>query len=113
MTYEEEFAQILSDQGLSVDASIVPGQDSVDADLQQLSGWLGGLEQASKDAIDEVTADNPVKAGLADPSVAIVSSIGGILAAFDAQAAAISISSALDTLTSASAQAAQASGPSA
>jgi hypothetical protein len=107
MSYEETFAQILNDQGIPVDASAVPGRDAVEADLQRLGDWLGSLEDETKSAIDEATAENAVQAGLADPEVSIVQDIGGVLTGFDNQPSAISISSALDMIAAASAAADQ------
>jgi hypothetical protein len=107
MSYEETLAQILNDQGIPVDASAVPGRDAVEADLQRLRDWLGSLEDETKSAIDEATAENAVQAGLADPEVSIVQDIGGVLAGFDNQQSAISISSALDMIAAASAAADQ------
>jgi hypothetical protein len=107
LPYEEAFAQVMSDSGIAVDPGIVPSQDAVDADLAQMGDWLGSLEADTRAAIDQVTAENAVQAGLADGSVGIVQAIGPLLEAFDAQPEPLSISTTHQMLAAASAQAAE------
>lgn len=106
MSYAEAFAEAMADKGVPVDASVVPEQEVVNSDLDALSAWLSSLDEDTHAAIDLVTAENPIKAGLADPSVGIVQAIGPLLAAFDAASASIPISTSVDMLTDASATAA-------
>lgn len=101
MAFQESFANILSQSGIIVDASLVPDRQSVLSDVDTVATWLSSLEIDTKEAIDSVTADEPIKAGLADGSVGIVNSIGSILEAFDSAEASISISSATDIIRSA------------
>lgn len=105
MPFAEAFARFLTDAGVPVDSSLVPDRASVDADLDGLASWLLSLEDGTRSAIDKITATHAIQQGLADPSVAIVSSIGAVLAAFDSQPASISVSSALDLMRSAARQA--------
>jgi|SRR5947209_8219450 hypothetical protein len=106
MSYTEAFATAMAGKGVPVDASVVPEQEAVNSDLDALGAWLSSLDEDTHAAIDTVTAENPIKAGLADQSVGIVQAIGPLLAAFDDQPASISISTALEMLTAASAEAA-------
>ena len=106
MSYSQAFAEIMAGKGVPVDAATVPEQEAVNSDLEALGAWLNSLDEDTHAAIDLVTAENPVKYGLADPSVGIVRAIGPLLAAFDAKAASLSISTALGMLMDASTQAA-------
>ena len=106
MSYQETFAETMAGKGVPVDADMVPEQEAVNSDLNALSAWLNSLDENTHAAIDLVTAENPIKSGLADPSVSIVQAIGPLLAAFDTKPASISISTALEMLMDASTQAA-------
>jgi hypothetical protein len=106
MSYAEAFAEAMAGKGVPVDASVVPDQEAVNSDLDALRAWLSSLDEGTRAALDLVTAKKPIKAGLADQSVGIVQTIGPLLAAFDSQPAPISISTALEMLTDASAKAA-------
>ena len=109
--YADAMSTALSSHGISVAAEDVPTQDAVDADVQQLRDWLASLDDDTRAGIDQLTGENAVQAGLADPTVGIVSSIGPILAAFDAAPESISISAATDTIAAASSEAAAADPP--
>ncbi|HWK47891.1 MAG TPA: hypothetical protein VNT30_24425 [Stellaceae bacterium] len=98
MSFQDGFTQSLNQAGISIDASLIPDQSSVSSDLDSLQTWLASLEPDTMTAIDQVSGENPVKAGLADPSVAIVSAIGPVLKAVDAAPAAFSISATLAML---------------
>jgi hypothetical protein len=111
IVYADAMSAALASRGISVAAADMPTQDSVDADVQSLRDWLSSLDGDTRGAIDQVTGENAVKAGLADPSVGIVSAIGPILAAFDAAPESISISAATDTIAAASSEAAAADPP--
>ena len=106
MSYTEAFAEAMASKGVPIDASVIPEQEAVDSDLDALDAWLSSLDEDTHAAIDMVTAENPIKAGLANQSVGIVQAIGPLLAAFDSQPASISISTALEMLKDASATAA-------
>lgn len=111
--FADDFVTALSASGVSISADIVPTQDALNSDLTQLQSWLSSLDDDTHQAIDEVTAGNPIKAGLADPSVAIVTSIGPILSAFDDLPASLSISVAFQQISDAALQAAAANLPNA
>jgi len=102
MTYADEFARLLNERGIPVDAAVVPDKEFVDADVQVVREWLALLEENTRAAIDEVTAENAVQAGLGDPQVAIVGAIGPVLAAFDSQPESISITVSIDMIARAS-----------
>lgn len=106
MSYEEAFASLLTERGVPLSAEAVPSQEAVDADLESMASWLESLEPDTHLAMDEVTGENAIQAGLADPSVGIVISIGPILEAFDSQPESISISTTLEMLKEISAAAA-------
>ncbi|MDH6284042.1 hypothetical protein [Prescottella agglutinans] len=104
--YSEEFSVAMeSAYGLHVSSELVPALDAVESDLQALGDWLATLEEDAHAAIDEVTAENGVMAGLADASVSIVTNIGALLEVFDTQPESISVSTALEMLTAASTEA--------
>ncbi len=77
--------------GVSISSNIVPSATAIQADIKALTSWLRSLDEGTRQAIEEATADNPIKAGLADPKVGIVTSIGPILAAFDSHPSSQSI----------------------
>ncbi|MFD9353868.1 hypothetical protein [Streptomyces sp. NPDC060031] len=108
MSYQEEFATAMASQGVAIDAGMVPDQATVDNDLNQLSDWLTSLETDTLAAIDRVTADFPVKAHLADPSVGVAPNLGALLQAFDNLESSIPVSSTLNMMRAASTQAAAA-----
>jgi hypothetical protein len=108
MSYAQTFADLLTSQGVPVDADAVPDQQSVDSDLRQLSEWLRGLDDDTRAAIDQVTAENRVQVGLADDAVGIVQSLGGVLTAFDDQPEEIPVTTTVEMLFAVSAQAANA-----
>lgn len=107
-TYADAFVAALAQQGATVSADQVADSSAVDADVQNARDWLGTLDDTTRQAIDEVTADNQIKVGLADPSVGIVQSIGPVLSAIDTTNTSISISAAMDMIATASQQAAAA-----
>jgi hypothetical protein len=98
MSFEQAFADSLTSADVPVAVEDVPDRASLEADLESLATWLASLEADTREAIDEVTSENPIQVGLAAKSVAIVSTIGPVLAAFDAQPASISVSMALDMM---------------
>ena len=106
MPYEEAFADLLTNRGVPLSADAVPSKEAVDADLKRLARWLESLEPDTHLAMDEITGENAIQAGLADPSVGIVKTIGSILEAFDSQPESISISTVLEMLSEISAAAA-------
>jgi hypothetical protein len=111
--YSDDFVAALSASGISISSDLVPSQDAVESDLAQLKSWLDNLDDDTHQAIDLVTAENPIKAGLADPSVGIVTSIGPILSALDSQPQSLSISASYNLLSGADSQAAAANAPNA
>jgi hypothetical protein len=113
--YSDDFVAALSAAatGINISSDVVPTQDAVESDLTQLQNWLNSLDDDTHQAIDLVTADNPIKAGLADPNVGIVTSIGPILSAYDNLAASLSISMVYTQLANADTQAAAANTPNA
>jgi len=98
MPFQDAFAQALNNAGISIDAGAIPDQGAVASDLDAFQVWLASLEPDTLAAIDQVAGENPVKAGLADPSVAIVAGIGPVLAAVDAVPSAFSMSATLELL---------------
>ena len=101
MNFADAISEQLQVSGISVASDLISDSNSFAADVDSLANWLSSLEDNTRSAIDELTADNPVKKDFADPEVAIVSSLGPILSAFDATTASFSISATLDVLISA------------
>jgi hypothetical protein len=100
MAFADDYVQCLSQAGITVDVSVIPDSDTLSQGLGQLATWLNSLDSATQAAFDEVTADQPVKAGLADPTVGIAPNLGALLQAVDQLQASISISSLLATCQS-------------
>ncbi len=96
MPFQEDFANALNDFGITVDSSVIPSQDVLQNGLDSLSEWLSSLEDETRAAADEVTADFPVKFGLADAEVNIAPGLSDLLKAFDDLPASLSISTILD-----------------
>jgi hypothetical protein len=96
MPFAEDFAQALQNSGISVDGSELPSEDDIQTGLDGLQSWLESLEPATKLAVDEVTADFPVKAGLADPEVGIAPGIEAVLRAADQAPITLAISDFLE-----------------
>jgi hypothetical protein len=109
--FADDFVTALSASGVNISADSVPTQDTLNDDLTQLQSWLESLDGDTHQAIDQATAGNPIKAGLADPNVAIVTSIGPILSAYDSLPASLSISDAAQQISAAAVQAAAANTP--
>jgi hypothetical protein len=105
MAFAEDFAQALRDSGIRLDSSELPSQDDIQTGLDRLQSWLDSLEPDTKLAADEVTADLPVKAGLADPEVGIAPGLSIILRAADQAPVTLSISDLLETCRNAVQQA--------
>jgi hypothetical protein len=105
VSFADAISEKLQVSGILVASDLIPDSDSFGSDVVSLANWLSGLEDDTREAIDQLTADNPVKKDFADPEVAIVSSLGPILSAFDATNASFSISATLDVLISAQTQA--------
>jgi hypothetical protein len=101
MAFADDFAQALQASGINIDASKIPSQDVLQASLNSLQTWLGSLDSDTKSAADEVTADFPVKAGLADPTVNIAPGLSDLLTAADGLSESLSISSLVDSCASA------------
>jgi hypothetical protein len=100
MAFADDYVQCLSQAGITVDVSVIPDSDTLSQGLGQLATWFNSLDGATQAAFDEVTADQPVKAGLADPTVGIAPNLGPLLQAVDQLQASISISSLLTTCQS-------------
>ncbi len=97
MSFADDFAQLLQTSGASIDPGAVPPPETIQAGLDGLEGWLGSLDSTTSQAVDEVTAEFPVKFGLSNPEVGIAPGLDGIMAAFDAMPASISASTILTT----------------
>jgi hypothetical protein len=110
MAFAEDFAQALRDSGIKLDSSELPSQDDIQTGLDRLQSWLDSLEPDTKLAADEVTADLPVKAGLADPEVGIAPGLSIILRAADQAPVTLSISELLETCRNAVQQASSGQG---
>jgi hypothetical protein len=96
MPFAEDFAQALQNSGISLDASELPSEEDIQTGLDGLQSWLESLEPATKLAVDEVTADFPVKAGVADPEVSIAPSLQAVLRAADQAPVTLAISELLE-----------------
>ncbi len=106
MPFAEDFSQLLRDSGIDVDATQIPSQDDIQSGIDGLQVWLDSLEPDTKSAADGVTADFPVKAGLADPQVDIASGLGSVLFAADNSPVTLDISQLLEICKTAFKQAA-------
>ena len=95
MAFADDFAQLLQTSGVPIDPGSVPPPEIIQAGLISLEAWLDSLDAATSSAVDEVTAEFPVKFGLSKPGVAIAPGLDGIMAAFDAMPASISASAVL------------------
>jgi hypothetical protein len=101
MAFSDDFASALSNAGIPIDASVVPTQDVLQSGLNSLSEWLNSLDEGTRSAVEEVTADFPIKFGLSDPLVNIAPGLSDLLAACDSLQTSLSISTILDTCNSA------------
>ena len=111
MTFAEEFVEQLQNAGVPVPAESVPEREVLDRGLQSIQNWIGSLDENTQAALDEVTADFPVKAGLANDNVGIAPDLGGFLAAIDQLQASFPISTIVSSAVTASAAAAAAAAP--
>jgi hypothetical protein len=95
MSFADDFAQLLQTSGVSIDPGAVPPPETIQAGLDSLEAWLGSLDSTTSPAVDEVTAEFPIKFGLSKSEVGIAPGLDGIMAAFDAMPASISASAVL------------------
>jgi len=98
MAFEDDLAQCLQGAGIDVEAGTIPSQDAVAAALDRLQGFLNSLDDTTRKTLDQVTADFPVKQGLADPSVGVAPELADFLQACDEIQASLSISAIVDQL---------------
>ena len=104
MDFKEDFANALNDLSISVDAFVIPSEDELQTGLNSLSQWLSSLEEGTRSAVDEITADFKVKFGRAEPTVNIAPGLSDLLHACDALEASLSISTILDNCNTALSQ---------
>ena len=104
MAFQEDFANALTNLGITVDSAVIPSQDVLQNGLDSLFGWLNSLDDTTRSAADEVTADFAVKQGLADPTVNIAPGLSELLKACDDLQADLSISMILDKCNTALSQ---------
>lgn len=111
MAFADDFAQALVNTGVSISASDIPSQDTIQAGLDNLQTWYSGLDSTTSSALDDVTASFPVKVGLCDPTVNVAPGLDKIMQAFDAMSASVSVSTVLMTCKDALKSAANAAAP--
>lgn len=83
MAFQDDFSAFLSRSGVSLDAADAPTQDLLAEGLRKLSAFIGSLDVVTASALEEISADFPIKALLADPSVNIAPELGSVFRAFD------------------------------
>ncbi|HEX8918551.1 MAG TPA: hypothetical protein VF898_08610 [Chloroflexota bacterium] len=92
MAFADDFSQCLAGSGINIPASAIPEHDTLQSGLNSISSWIASLDSTTQVAVDEVTADFPTKAGLADPNVNIAPELLAFLQAFDSVPASLPIS---------------------
>ncbi len=92
MAFSDDFASCLASAGINIAASDIPDQQTLQSGLQKLQNWISSLDAVTGSALDEVTADFKVKAGIADPSVNIAPELSGLLRAADGLPVGLGIS---------------------
>ncbi|MFE0648493.1 hypothetical protein ACFVZH_07895 [Streptomyces sp. NPDC059534] len=83
MAFDEDFAAALGQRGIEMDAADVPAPDVIGGALDNISGFMSGMDEAVREGWDESSVDFAVCSVLADPTVNIAPEISSILAAFD------------------------------
>lgn len=101
MAFADSFVEQIRQSGIMVNPTDVGDRPSMQTDIDNLIQWQQALEGDTREAIDQLTAENPVKQAFADPEVAIVASLGPVLAACDAAPASISITDAIGIISGA------------
>lgn len=83
MAFAEDFAQCMSQYGVTVDASAVPDADTLRQALEYAQQWFYALDPQMQTGFDAATTNDAASILLADPSVNAAPAIPGILNAFD------------------------------
>ncbi|GGY09258.1 hypothetical protein [Streptomyces tanashiensis] len=83
MAFEEDFAAALAQRGIQMDAADVPAPDVIGGALDNINGFMSGMDDAVREGFDESSLEFTVCSVLADPSVNIAPEISTILAAYD------------------------------
>jgi len=91
MEFAEQFAQLMSERKIPLDASAVPERDTVDASLAAISNWMEAMDPSVRDGFDEGTAEFAVCHIIGEPDINVAPDIPGILEAYD-QAAGLMLS---------------------
>lgn len=94
MDFYNSIAQCLQESGINLSADVIPPQDRLLEGLDKIQIWLNTLDETTKMAVDESTADkdNPIKAGISDNDVAIAPELSDLLNALDTLPICLSIS---------------------
>ncbi|MGW2255692.1 hypothetical protein ACWCXH_36900 [Kitasatospora sp. NPDC001660] len=83
MAFAEDFAAALSNRGIQMNAADVPAPDVIGGALDNITGYLSGLDEAVREGFDESSLEFAVCSVLADPTVNVAPEISSILAAYD------------------------------
>ncbi|HEU4893508.1 MAG TPA: hypothetical protein VFT47_18260 [Vicinamibacterales bacterium] len=83
MAFAEQFAQLMSERKIPLDASAVPDRDTVDSSLTAISIFMEEADVSVRDGFDEGSAEFAVCHILGDPELEIAPDIPGILEAYD------------------------------
>jgi hypothetical protein len=96
MSFSDDFAQALREGGFDVEVASVPPRKALESGLERVRAWIDSLEEDTRSALDEVTAEFPIKRHLADPTVDIAPGLFDLLQAFDSVPASTSITKVLE-----------------
>ncbi len=83
MAYEDEFARLMTEQGVPIDPASVPTQDVLLQELERANGWFWLLDAAVREGFDEGSTEYAVCYLLGDPELSVAPSIPALWQAFD------------------------------
>jgi hypothetical protein len=61
VVFAEDFARCLAESSVSVEPGAIPPPELLAQGLERLGEWISSLDDNTKAALDEVTADFPAK----------------------------------------------------
>ena len=91
MAFAEQFAQLMSERKIPLDASAVPDRDTVAVSLTAIADWMENMDPSVREGFDEGTGEFAVCHIIGEPEINVAPDIPGILEAYD-QAAGMVLS---------------------